>query len=211
MPDYSSFIRSIRVRYVSGLLLIAVAAVATMLALNHITTFRRDVDTASINLVALTKDLRNATEFAETASGNWRAGTRGDLAAVARTYVKRIGGEIDALSAQIGAVYPRLSKDTRDLLSSAAINGDLFWSPKDMVRNLNRMAAATGPNTSAWSRSTARSAMASPPSASITARSVAIRPGSCPVPRGRSGLSAVEYAAVSPVASARSASNRDPA
>ena len=142
MPDYSSFIRSIRVRYVSGLLLIAVAAVATMLALNHITTFRRDVDTASINLVALTKDLRNATEFAETASGNWRAGTRGDLAAVARTYVKRIGGEIDALSAQIGAVYPRLSKDTRDLLSSAAINGDLFWSPKDMVRNLNRMAAA---------------------------------------------------------------------
>ncbi|MEQ1936738.1 response regulator [Mesorhizobium sp. CN5-321] len=142
MPDYSSFIRSIRVRYVSGLLLIAVAAVATMLALNHITTFRRDVDTASINLVALTKDLRNATEFAETASGNWRAGTRGDLAAVARTYVKRIGGEIDALSAQIGAVYPRLSKDTRDVLSSAAINGDLFWSPKDMVRNLNRMAAA---------------------------------------------------------------------
>ena len=45
---------------------------------------------------------------------------------------------------------------------------------------------ATGPNTSRWSRSTARSAIASPPSASITARSTAIRPGSCPVPRGRS-------------------------
>lgn len=69
----------------------------------------------------------------------------------------------------------------------------------------------TGPKTVAWSRSTARSAMASPPSAGITARSVAIRPGSCPVPRGRSGLSAVECAAVSPVASARSASSRAPA
>ena len=70
---------------------------------------------------------------------------------------------------------------------------------------------ATGPKTAAWSRSTARSASASPPSASITAISVAIRPGSCPVPRGRTGLSAAEYTAVSPVASARSASNRAPA
>jgi hypothetical protein len=65
---------------------------------------------------------------------------------------------------------------------------------------------ATLPNTSPWSRSMARSAIASPPSASITARSVAVRPGSCPVPRGRNGLSAVEYAVVRPVASARSAS-----
>lgn len=70
---------------------------------------------------------------------------------------------------------------------------------------------ATGPNTSPWSRSTARSAIASPPSASITARSVAVRPGSCPVPRGRNGLSVVEYAVVRPVASARSASKRAPA
>lgn len=37
---------------------------------------------------------------------------------------------------------------------------------------------ATGPNRPAWSRSTARSAMASPPSASITARSTATRHGS---------------------------------
>lgn len=36
---------------------------------------------------------------------------------------------------------------------------------------------ATGPNTSLWSRSTARSVMASPPSASITARLVTIHPG----------------------------------
>lgn len=54
-------------------------------------------------------------------------------------------------------------------------------------------------------------AMASPPPASITARSVAISPGSCPVPRGRSGPRAVEYAEVSPVASVRSASQPAPA
>jgi hypothetical protein len=37
---------------------------------------------------------------------------------------------------------------------------------------------ATAPNTSPWSRRVARSVMVSPPSAIITARSVAIRPGS---------------------------------
>lgn len=70
---------------------------------------------------------------------------------------------------------------------------------------------AIGPNTPAWSRSTAGSAMVSPPSASVTAGSVAIRPGSCPVPRRRSGPGAAEYAAVGPVASARSAGSRTPA
>lgn len=69
---------------------------------------------------------------------------------------------------------------------------------------------ATGPNTSAWSRSAARSAIASPPSASITARSTAIRPGACPVPRGRSRHSASAKAALRPVASARSAGRREP-
>lgn len=65
------------------------------------------------------------------------------------------------------------------------------------------VAEATGPNTSVWSRSTARSAMASPPSVSVIARSVAIRPGSCPVPRGRRGRREAECAAVSPGAPAR--------
>lgn len=61
---------------------------------------------------------------------------------------------------------------------------------------------ATGPNTAAWSRSRARVAIASPPSASLTARSTAIRPGSCPVPRGRSRRSASVKALVRPVTSA---------
>lgn len=67
-------------------------------------------------------------------------------------------------------------------------------------------ALVTEPTTSAWSRSTARPAMAPPPSASITARSVAIGPDHvCPAPRGRSGPSAVDYAAVSCVGKIRPA------
>ena len=143
MPDYSSFIRSVRIRYLSGLLIFTLATAATIYALNTISSFRRDVDNVSGQLIALTKDLRNATDFAETASGNWRAGTRGDLAAVARDYVGRIGGRIELLSARIDALTPGLSKQTRDVLASASVNGDLFWSARDMVRNLNLMAAAT--------------------------------------------------------------------
>ena len=70
---------------------------------------------------------------------------------------------------------------------------------------------ATGPNRSGWLRSTARSEIASPPSASITARSTATRPGSCPESRCRNGASASDIAADRPVASARSASSRAPA
>ncbi|MGN6144947.1 MAG: response regulator [Mesorhizobium sp.] len=142
MPEYSTFIRSIRIRYLSGLLIFALASGAVMLALNKISSFRRDVDSLSSNLVELTKDLRNATDFAEKASGNWRAGTRGELATVARDYVSRIQGKIETLEAQTGTLMPRLSKATQDVLGSSSVNGDLFWSAKDMVRNLNLMAAA---------------------------------------------------------------------
>jgi signal transduction histidine kinase/DNA-binding response OmpR family regulator len=142
MPDYSSFIRSVRIRYLSGLLIFALAAGAAIFALNKINSFRHEIDALSGNLVGLTKDLHNATDFAETASGNWRAGTRGELAAVARDYVSRVGGRIDTLAVQIEALTPRLSKATRDVLETASVNGDLFWTAKDMVRNLNIMAAA---------------------------------------------------------------------
>jgi len=70
---------------------------------------------------------------------------------------------------------------------------------------------ATDPNRSPWLRSTARSAIASPPSASITARSTATRPGSCPRSRRRNGANASLIAADRPIASARSATSRVPA
>lgn len=143
MPDYVSFIRSVRIRYISGLLIFALATGAAIFALNRINFFRHDVDAVSGNLVELTKDLHNATHFAETASDNWRAIFLSELTSVARDYANRISTRIDMLSEQIDVLKPHLSKETRDLLSSSSINGDLFWSAKDMVRNLNLMAAAT--------------------------------------------------------------------
>src|SRR5690606_6468942 len=61
---------------------------------------------------------------------------------VAGDYVSRIQGKIETLEAQTGTLMPRLSKATQDVLGSSSVNGDLFWSAKDMVRNLNLMAAA---------------------------------------------------------------------
>jgi hypothetical protein len=70
---------------------------------------------------------------------------------------------------------------------------------------------ATDPNSSGWLRRTVRSAIASPPSASITARSTATRPGLWPESRWRSGANASLTAADRPVTSARSTSIRAPA
>jgi hypothetical protein len=142
MPEYSSFIRSIRIRYISGLLIFALASAAVMFALNRVNSFRHDVDALSSNLVVFTRDLRNASSFAETASTAWRTETRDGLAVAARGHSQRLTGEIETLSAQLAAIKPSLSARTLNELSSASVNGDLFWSSRDMVRNFNLMSAA---------------------------------------------------------------------
>jgi signal transduction histidine kinase/CheY-like chemotaxis protein len=149
MPEYSSFIRSIRIRYISGLLIFALASAAVMFALNRVNSFRHDVDALSSNLVVFTRDLRNASSFAETAGTAWREETRDGLAAAARGHSQRLTGEIETLSAQLAAIKPSLSPRTLNELSSAAVNGDLFWSSRDMVRNFNLMSAAQ--KTDEWS------------------------------------------------------------
>ncbi len=142
MPEYSSFIRSIRVRYLSGLLIFALASAAVMFALNRVNSFRHDVDALSSNFVIFGRDLRNATNFAETTGTAWRAETRDGLVASARGHSERLAGEIATLTAQLAAIKSRLSKDTLNELDSASVNGDLFWSARDMVRNFNLMSVA---------------------------------------------------------------------
>ena len=53
-------------RYISGLLIFALASAVIMIALDRVNSFRHDIDALSSNLVAFTRDLRNATSFAET-------------------------------------------------------------------------------------------------------------------------------------------------
>ncbi|CAN7161192.1 response regulator [Mesorhizobium sp. LjNodule214] len=142
MPEYSSFIRSIRVRYLSGLLIFALASAAVMFALNRVNSFRHDVDALSSNFVIFGRDLRNATNFAETTGTAWRTETRDGLVASARGHSERLAGEIATLTAQLAAIKSRLSKDTLNELDSASVNGDLFWSARDMVRNFNLMSVA---------------------------------------------------------------------
>ncbi|MBZ9796287.1 response regulator [Mesorhizobium sp. ES1-4] len=149
MPEYSSFIRSVRIRYLSGLLVFALASAAVMVALNRVNSFRHEIDALGSNLVVFTRDLRNATSFAETTSSAWRIETRGALTASARGHSERLTGEIETLTAQLAAIHDRLSANTIDELAAASVNGDLFWSPRDMVRNLNLMSVAQ--KTDEWS------------------------------------------------------------
>lgn len=69
---------------------------------------------------------------------------------------------------------------------------------------------ATNPKSSCWSRTTARSDTHSPPSASITARSLITTPGSCPRRRRLHPASPPESACVSPSLSATPASSALP-
>ena len=142
MPEYSSFIRSVRMRYISGLLIFALASAVIMIALDRVNSFRHDIDALSSNLVAFTRDLRNATSFAETTGTAWRAETRDALTSSARGHSERLTGEMETLTAQLAAIKPRLSRKTINELESASVNGDLFWSPRDMVRNFNLMSMA---------------------------------------------------------------------
>jgi len=142
MPEYSSFIRSVRIRYISGLLIFALASAAIVIALDRVNSFRRDIDALNSNLVVFTRDLRNATSFAETTGTAWRAETRDALTTSARGHSERLTGEIETLTAQFAAVKPRLSVKTINELEAASVNGDLFWSPRDMVRNFNLMSMA---------------------------------------------------------------------
>ena len=142
MPEYSSFIRFVRIRYLSGLLIFALASAAIMVALNRVNSFRHEVDALSSNLVVFTRDLRNATSFAETTGSAWRNETRDALTASARDHSERLTGEIDTLTAQFAALRSRLSAKTLNELETASVNGDLFWSAHDMVRNFNLMSVA---------------------------------------------------------------------
>ncbi|AZO18333.1 response regulator [Mesorhizobium sp. M2A.F.Ca.ET.043.05.1.1] len=142
MPEYSSFLRSIRIRYISGLLVFALASAAVMFALNRVNSYRHEVDALSGNFVIFARDLRNATNFAETTGTAWRSETRDALAAAARGHSERLTSEIEILNAQLAAIRPRLSRNTTNALDTASVNDDLFWSARDMVRNFNLMSTA---------------------------------------------------------------------
>ena len=142
MPEHSSFIRSIRVRYLSGLLIFALTSIAVMMAFSQGNTYRRDVDAIASELQLFSRELRNASSFAETTNTAWRPETQQALAAAAHNHAVRLDVRINHLANTIDAIRPRLSEKSLRELDSAAINGDLFWSARDIARNLGALASA---------------------------------------------------------------------
>ena len=137
-----SFLRSIRIRYLSGLLILVLACTTIIFEISRANSFRNEVDSISSDIANLVRDLRRAQIFAGQASANWRDDTRAGLALAAQGHVERLTGAIKLLDERLSALRPKLSPATESRLNSASINGDLFWSPRDIVRNLGVFATA---------------------------------------------------------------------
>ncbi|MBS3647706.1 response regulator [Pseudaminobacter sp. 19-2017] len=142
MPTYSTFIRSIRVRYLSGLVLFALSTAAIVFMLNNLNEFRRSVDRIGLDLATLARDLNGASAFATSATKAWSNETRAELRTAAAGHASRLATQIDALTSELADLRASLSESAVRELDTASINGDLFWSSRDVVRNLGLIAGA---------------------------------------------------------------------
>ena len=142
VPNYALFIHSIRIRYLSGILIFALASGGIMFALTNANSYRHSLDLLGSDVLTLMRDLKNAASFAEQTTHIWSATTKDELGAAARGHAERLQAEIDALAAALAAVKPKFSKAASDEIDAASINGDLFWTSRDIVRNLGVLAAA---------------------------------------------------------------------
>jgi signal transduction histidine kinase/DNA-binding response OmpR family regulator len=145
MPEYSSFIRSIRIRYISGLLILAFSVGVGIVMLNRASTYRHQVDQLGGHMVKFAGDLNGASNFAISTDGAWRPDKRDELAKTAADHAASLLDDIEILKAELAAIKPKLIKSTLDELNLASVNGYLLWSVRDMVRNLNAMAEAKSP------------------------------------------------------------------
>ena len=142
MPNYALFIRSIRIRYLSGILIFALASGGIILALNQANNYRHSVDLFGSDLVQLMRDLKAATSFAQQTTNIWNADTSDELGAAARAHVDRLNAEIEALTISLDALKPKLSDEAADEIEGSSVNGDLFWTTRDIVRNLGILASS---------------------------------------------------------------------
>nr|MDQ2705686.1 response regulator [Pseudomonadota bacterium] len=126
----------------SGLFILAVACGAILFAMNRANSFRHEIDGVASEFAALARDLRKADAFAGQAMSNWHMGARAELAGAALGHVERLDLAIEHLDGRVVALRPSLSRAAERQLASASINGDLFWSARDIVRNLRVFASA---------------------------------------------------------------------
>ncbi len=142
LPNYALFIRSIRIRYLSGILIFALASGAIMFALNKANNYRPSVDVLGSDLVTFIRDLKAAASFAEQTTHIWTPANSAELRASASGHAERLIAQIEALTAALNGIKPKLSKLVADEIDATSINGDLFWTTRDIVRNLTGLAAS---------------------------------------------------------------------
>ena len=151
MSRYTSFIRQVRLRYLSGLLVIAVGAAAVLYSLNVRTAYQREVDALGTDIVVFVADLKAAANFVEQATRTWSAESRDQIAAATSGHVNRLQASMQAITAQVDALTPRMSDRAVTELGAASVNGDLLWTSRDILRNLTSLASGT-----AWDEWSAR-------------------------------------------------------
>ncbi|EXL10368.1 response regulator [Aquamicrobium defluvii] len=142
MPEYSSFVRSVRIRYLSGLTVLALTVVGLIAALNHINTYRNRVDMLSALIASLGSSLDNAANFTENAASAWHITARDELTGSAGLHARKLLQGIEAITADLAELSPRMAQGTTDALAAASVNRDLLWSARDMARNLALMTQA---------------------------------------------------------------------
>ena len=142
VSKYSSFIRSVRMRYVSGLLVIAITSGGIMFGLNSYNSFRRDLDKLGSDIFQLMHDLRTAASFAEQSISTWRPETREELSSAAWGHVERLNISVQLIDEEIAGIKSDLSGKAAGEIDAASINGDLFWTTRDVIKNLGQLAAA---------------------------------------------------------------------
>ena len=101
MPNYILFIRAIRVRYLSGILIFALASGVVIFALTQANSYRRSVDAFGSDLVRLVRDLKAATSFAEQTTRVWSSATRDDLVRRAVIMAIMCQGRVDFESIEL--------------------------------------------------------------------------------------------------------------
>jgi signal transduction histidine kinase/DNA-binding response OmpR family regulator len=140
----ATFIGSIRARYLSGLILFALSSTLIVYLIGDLNAYRRNIDRLGVGLTGLAGELDKATSFAEASTRTWTAATSAELRSAALGHAERVSASIDRLDAGLAAIRDDLSSPTASAIDQASVNGDLFWSARDVVRNLNAIAAAQG-------------------------------------------------------------------
>ncbi len=151
MTDYSTFIRSIRLRYLSGLLIVALAAGAVFALLNEIGGRRQAVDTILLQIDRLSVNLRDASNFVASTVRLWHQADTLDNGTAALGHAAHIEEEAGKLEASLKGARPGFETETIFLLRSQGGSGGVFMSARQIVAALHTLASS--PERNAWNAS----------------------------------------------------------